>query len=165
LLLRVEVREPYRLGGVNLVLGEKAARQQFKDIQTTRDLGADDHAVVPVGGPRAGAYHPRRVNRTSIEERDLLRVLDVGPIEDGDSTLIKALHHDVSPGNRNKRAIRLSSIREHEIIEELSQHLDDRWRELVAGGASEDGATKLALDGFRDKDLLARRLAPLISGS
>jgi putative ABC transport system permease protein len=58
-------------------------------------------------------------------------------------------------------SLRLSSTREHEIIEELSQHLDDRWRELVAGGASEDEATKLALDGFRDKDLLARRLAPL----
>ena len=58
-------------------------------------------------------------------------------------------------------SLRLSSSRENEIIEELSQHLDDRWRELVAGGASEDEATKLALAGFRDGDLLARHLAPL----
>ena len=58
-------------------------------------------------------------------------------------------------------SLRLSSSREHEIIEELSQHLDDRWRELVAGGASEDEATRLALAGFRDRDLLARHLAPL----
>ena len=58
-------------------------------------------------------------------------------------------------------SLRLSSSRENEIIEELSQHLDDRWRELVAGGASEDEATKLALNGFRDRDLLARHLAPL----
>jgi putative ABC transport system permease protein len=58
-------------------------------------------------------------------------------------------------------SLRLSSAREHEIIEELSQHLEDRWGELVAGGASEDEATKLALAGFRDKDLLARHLAPL----
>ena len=58
-------------------------------------------------------------------------------------------------------SLRLSSTREHEIIEELSQHLEDRWGELVAGGASEDEATKLALDGFRDKNLLARHLAPL----
>jgi putative ABC transport system permease protein len=58
-------------------------------------------------------------------------------------------------------SLRLSSSRENEIIEELSQHLDDRWRELVAGGASEDEATKLALAGFRDRDLLARHLAPL----
>jgi hypothetical protein len=47
-------------------------------------------------------------------------------------------------------SLRLSSAREN-----------DRWRELVAGGASEDEATKLALAGFRDGDLLARHLAPL----
>jgi predicted permease len=55
----------------------------------------------------------------------------------------------------------LSPTRENEIIEELSQHLEDRWRELVAGGTSEDEATNLALAGFRDGNLLARRLAPL----
>jgi putative ABC transport system permease protein len=57
--------------------------------------------------------------------------------------------------------LRLSPTRENEIVEELSQHLEDRWRELVAGGASEDEATTLALAGFRDGDLLARHLAPL----
>lgn len=58
-------------------------------------------------------------------------------------------------------ALRLSPARESEIVEELSQHLDDRWQELVANGASEDEATTLALAGFRDGDLLARHLAPL----
>jgi predicted permease len=58
-------------------------------------------------------------------------------------------------------SLRLSPNRENEIIEELSQHLEDRWQELVASGASEDEATKLALAGFRDGDLLARHLAPL----
>jgi putative ABC transport system permease protein len=58
-------------------------------------------------------------------------------------------------------SLRLSSVRENEIIEELSQHLEDRWREFVADGASEDDATKLALAGFRDGDMLARQLAPL----
>ena len=58
-------------------------------------------------------------------------------------------------------SLRLSPSRESEIIEELSQHLEDRWRELVAAGASEDDATKLALAGFREGDLLARHLAPL----
>jgi predicted permease len=57
--------------------------------------------------------------------------------------------------------LRLSPTREREIVEELSQHLEDRWRDLVAGGTSEDEATKLALAGFRDGDLLARHLAPL----
>jgi putative ABC transport system permease protein len=57
--------------------------------------------------------------------------------------------------------LRLSPAREHEIIEELSQHLEDRWRELVDGGASEDQATELALAGLRDGHLLTGHLAPL----
>ena len=70
---------------------------------------------------------------------------------------------DWKPHIRSRLAsLRLSSSRENEIIEELSQHLEvERWRELVAGGASEDEATKLALAGFREGDLLARHLAPL----
>ena len=42
-------------------------------------------------------------------------------------------------------SLRLSPTRENEIVDELSQHLDDRWRELIAGGASPDEATRLAL--------------------
>src|SRR5262245_60484938 len=52
--------------------------------------------------------------------------------------------------------LRLSPIRENEIVEELSQHLEDRWRELVAGGTGEDEATRLALAEFRDGNLLAK---------
>jgi hypothetical protein len=55
----------------------------------------------------------------------------------------------------------LSATRENEIVEELSQHLDDRWRELMAGGASPDEATRLTLADFRDGDVLARYIAPL----
>ena len=58
-------------------------------------------------------------------------------------------------------SLRLSPAREHEIVQELSQHLEDRWRELVAGGASEDEATRLALAEFREGNLLAQYLAPL----
>ncbi len=58
-------------------------------------------------------------------------------------------------------SLHLSPSRESEIVEELSQHLEDRWRELVAGGSTEDEATKLALAGFQEGDLLARHLAPL----
>jgi putative ABC transport system permease protein len=58
-------------------------------------------------------------------------------------------------------SLRLSPTRENEIVEELSQHLEDRWRELVAGGASEDDATRLALAQFREGNLLARYMAPL----
>jgi putative ABC transport system permease protein len=69
---------------------------------------------------------------------------------------------DWKPHVRSRLAsLRLSPTRESEIIEELSQHLEDRWRELVAGGTSEDEATNLALAGFREGNLFARQLAPL----
>ena len=58
-------------------------------------------------------------------------------------------------------SLRLAPAREHEIVEELAQHLEDRWRELVAGGAPEDEATRLALAEFRDGNLLAHYMAPL----
>ena len=58
-------------------------------------------------------------------------------------------------------SLRLTPARENEIVDELSQHLEDRWRELLAGGASEDEATRLALAGFREGSLLAKYMAPL----
>jgi putative ABC transport system permease protein len=57
--------------------------------------------------------------------------------------------------------LRLSPTREAEIVEELSQHLDDRYRELIAGGLSADAAMRLTLADFRDGNLLAEYLAPL----
>ncbi len=45
--------------------------------------------------------------------------------------------------------LRLSPTRDAEIVEELSQHLDDRHRELIAGGMSPDEATRVALSEFR----------------
>src|SRR6185369_6924817 len=51
--------------------------------------------------------------------------------------------------------------REAEIVEELAQHLDERWRELIAGGASPDEAKRLALADFREGNVLARYMAPL----
>ena len=68
-------------------------------------------------------------------------------------------------GDRKIRArlssVRLSPERETEIVEEMSQHLEDRWRELVAGGASPDEASRLAREVFRGTDVLAQSLAPL----
>jgi putative ABC transport system permease protein len=57
--------------------------------------------------------------------------------------------------------LRLSPTREAEIVEELSQHLDDRYRELIAGGMSPDEAARLALADFRDGNVLAKYIAPL----
>jgi predicted permease len=58
-------------------------------------------------------------------------------------------------------SLRLSPEREREIIDELSQHLDDHWREAIAGGASPEEATRLTLADFRNEDTLARYMAPL----
>ncbi len=54
-------------------------------------------------------------------------------------------------------SLRLSPAREREIAEELAQHLEDRWRELVAGGATPDAAARTAtteFDGARLEALL-----------
>ncbi len=57
-------------------------------------------------------------------------------------------------------AVRLPPARQNEIIDELAQHLDDRWRDLIAGGASEDEAVRLTLALLRDT-ALTNSLAPL----
>jgi putative ABC transport system permease protein len=58
-------------------------------------------------------------------------------------------------------SLRLAPAREDEIVEELSQHLEDRWRELTAVGATPEEATRLALSEFREGNRLARYMAPL----
>lgn len=40
-------------------------------------------------------------------------------------------------------SLRLSPAREADIVDELSHHLDERWRELMAGGGLPDEATQL----------------------
>ena len=73
-----------------------------------------------------------------------------------------ASRRDWAPHVRSRlSSLRLLPAREHEIVEELSQHLEDRWRELVAGGTPEDDATRLALAEFREGNMLARYMAPL----
>ena len=58
-------------------------------------------------------------------------------------------------------SLRLSPAREAEIVDELSQHMDDRWRELTSGGTPPDEATRLTLAEFRDGNLLAAHMAAL----
>jgi predicted permease len=61
-------------------------------------------------------------------------------------------------------SLRLSPTRETEIVDELSQHLEDRYRELVAGGTSPDEATRLALADFQSGNVLASKMASLRQG-
>src|SRR3989442_12051102 len=57
--------------------------------------------------------------------------------------------------------LRLSPEREAEIIEELSQHLDQRYDELRAGGATEGEARRLALEELREPEALAQQMRSL----
>jgi len=54
--------------------------------------------------------------------------------------------------------MKLAPAREAEIIEELSQHLEDRYQELLAAGTKADEARREALEELSDEDLLARGL-------
>jgi predicted permease len=58
-------------------------------------------------------------------------------------------------------SLKLSPTRESEIVEELSQHLEDHYRELVAAGTGPDEAERATLAQFREGNLLAKYLAPL----
>jgi predicted permease len=58
-------------------------------------------------------------------------------------------------------SLRLSAAREAEIVEELSQHLDDRYQQLRADNAAPEEARRLALEELDADDGLTRRLAAL----
>jgi hypothetical protein len=58
-------------------------------------------------------------------------------------------------------SLRLPPPREAQIVDEISQHLEDQWHESIASGLSPDEAAKSALGEFRDGNLLARYIAPL----
>ena len=112
LLLRVQVVEPHRLGRIDLVLRDEAARQQLEDVEPALDFRANDQAVVPIHRPRAGGDEPRRVERTAIEIGDLLRVsrrrssrrsksrLDTSP---GPSLLARESESAIRCGRRSSR--------------------------------------------------------------
>ena len=57
--------------------------------------------------------------------------------------------------------LKLAPARESEIAEELSQHLEDRYQELISSGLTEDAAFRTALDELKGDDLLARSLRPV----
>src|SRR6266576_4046267 len=55
-------------------------------------------------------------------------------------------------------ALQLSPTREVEIVEVLSQHLDDQYEQSLSRGAIEEEAYGAALAGLAESDLLAREL-------
>lgn len=59
---------------------------------------------------------------------------------------------------RRLAGLNLEATREAEIVEELSQHLDDGYAELRASGNSEGEATRAAIAELSNSELLAREL-------
>jgi predicted permease len=54
--------------------------------------------------------------------------------------------------------LKLAPAHEAEIVEELTQHLEDHYQELLAGGGAPEDAYRAALAELRDSELLAREL-------
>ena len=54
--------------------------------------------------------------------------------------------------------LHLEPTREAEIVEELAQHLEDRYKELLAGGATHWEASRATLSELSQSELLAREL-------
>ncbi len=54
--------------------------------------------------------------------------------------------------------LNLAPAREAEIAEELAQHAEDRYRELLSGGTSEADARRIALEEISDRESLAGEL-------
>lgn len=59
---------------------------------------------------------------------------------------------------RRLSPLKLAPAREAEIAEELAQHLEDRFKELVSSGTAEDKARRMAFEELCDEDLLAKEL-------
>jgi len=55
-------------------------------------------------------------------------------------------------------SLRLAPTREAEIVEELAQHLEDRYQELLAGGAAPTQAYRTALEELSDNQWLVQEL-------
>jgi len=62
---------------------------------------------------------------------------------------------------RRLAKLKLSPMREAAIIEELSQHLDDRYEDLLASGVDESEAYRLTLRELQDSELLTNELRHL----
>jgi predicted permease len=73
---------------------------------------------------------------------------------------------DWKPALRSRLSeLRLAPAREAEIVEELSQHLEDRYHELLREGATAAAAHSAALDELDDHELLRREMQPLRQAS
>src|SRR5258708_5757404 len=135
LFLRVELVHADERGRVDLVLGKVLARQQLENVETTRDLGRVDTAVVPVCRPVAPDDQIGGVERTAIEVPDLDRVGRVGEVEHRQAALVPRLDHDVAARHGDERSVVRDAV--------LLLGLRDRTLEVAA-------ELKLLVDNVED---------------
>jgi predicted permease len=67
--------------------------------------------------------------------------------------------------NRLLENLRIDPAREASIVEELSQHLEDRYEELLLAGNSESDARRTVLEELEGSELLATALPPAMRNS
>jgi predicted permease len=65
------------------------------------------------------------------------------------------------PIRKQLAALNLAPAREAEIVEELAQHAEDRYRELQAGGTADTEARRIVLDELTGHEMLAQELRPI----
>jgi len=58
--------------------------------------------------------------------------------------------------------LKLAPAREAEIAEEVAQHLEDRYQELLSSGQTENDSFRTALEELQGEDLLARGIKPVV---
>jgi len=58
--------------------------------------------------------------------------------------------------SRRLSSLNLESAHEVEIVEEVSQHLDDRYHELISGGVKEEDARRAVLMELNDGEMFAQ---------
>ena len=63
---------------------------------------------------------------------------------------------------RRLSSLNLEPTRESEIVEELAQHLDDRYERLLQGGAGADESYQAVLLELAESDLMARELRQVL---
>src|SRR5687768_10421821 len=66
-----------------------------------------------------------------------------------------------APLRQRLAGVRMTPAREREVLEELSQHLDQRYAELLASGRSADAARAAAMEEMEAPEVLARAMEPL----
>ncbi len=67
--------------------------------------------------------------------------------------------------NRLLENLRIDPAREASIVEELNQHLEDRYEELLLAGNSESDARRTVLEELEGSELLATALPPAMRNS